>query len=309
MKYELKQTMLECLSAVIIIAITIISELKTPQKEQMMNRTKTLVTLLVTAIILMGFVPATGGKLQQQLAQESTLEKIIKSGTIRVGMDVFVPWAMKDKKGELIGFEIDVARQLADDMGVKVEFVPTKWSGIIPALLAGKFDIIIGGMGVTPQRNLKINFTNPYYYSNQGLLANLQKSKGFSISDFNNPDVTLVARLGSTAAIAARKNFPEAKLLLFDDEPAAVQEVRNGRVHAMIAAQPLPAHMAADAPDLLISYNQQLMKEPIAFGLRKSDFDTMNFFNNWIEITKSKGWIEERYSYWFLSRDWKYMVK
>ena len=280
------------------------------KKEQMMNRNEILVSILTAAIILTGFtLPAIGGELQQKLARESTLERIISRGTIRVGMDVFVPWAMKDKKGELIGFEIDVARQLADDMGVKVEFVPTKWSGIIPALLAGKFDIIIGGMGVTPQRNLKINFTNPYYYSNQGVLANLQKSKGFSIADFNNPDITLVARLGSTAALAAKKNFPKAKLLLFDDEPSAVQEVRNGRAHAMVASQPLPAHMAADNPELLISYNQQLMKEPIAFGLRKSDFDTMNFFNNWIELVKSKGWIEERYAYWFLSRDWQKQIK
>ncbi|MBW2328882.1 MAG: transporter substrate-binding domain-containing protein [Deltaproteobacteria bacterium] len=275
-----------------------------------MNRGKIFVHVLVVAIMLLVLVfPATGGELQQKLVKESTIDQISRRGTIRVGMDVFVPWAMKDKKGELIGFEIDVAKQLAEDMGVKVEFVPTKWSGIIPALLAGKFDVIIGGMGVTPQRNMKINFTNPYYYSNQGVLANVEKSKGFVLADFNSPDVNLAARLGSNAALAAKKNFPKAKLRLFDDEPAAVQEVRNGRVHAMVASQPLPAHMAADTPDLLVSYNEQLMKEPIAFGVRKGDFDTVNFFNNWIEMVKSKGWIEERYAYWFLSRNWKDLVQ
>ena len=275
-----------------------------------MNRGKIFVHVLVIVIMLLLLVfPATGGELQQKLVKESTIDQITRRGTIRVGMDVFVPWAMKDKKGELIGFEIDVAKQLAEDMGVKVEFVPTKWSGIIPALLAGKFDVIIGGMGVTPQRNMKINFTNPYYYSNQGILANLEKSKGFVLADFNSPDVNLAARLGSNAALAAKKNFPKAKLRLFDDEPAAVQEVRNGRVHAMVASQPLPAHMAADTPDLLVSYNEQLMKEPIAFGVRKGDFDTVNFFNNWIEMVKSRGWIEERYAYWFLSRNWKDLVQ
>ena len=274
-----------------------------------MNR-KFFVHALVITTMLLGIVfPAVGGELQQKLVKESTIDQITRRGTIRVGMDVFVPWAMKDKKGELIGFEIDVAKQLAEDMGVKVEFVPTKWSGIIPALLAGKFDVIIGGMGVTPQRNMKINFTNPYYYSNQGVLANVEKSKGFVLADFNSPDVNLAARLGSNAALAAKKNFPKAKLRLFDDEPAAVQEVRNGRVHAMVASQPLPAHMAADTPDLLVSYNEQLMKEPIAFGVRKGDFDTVNFFNNWIELVKSKGWIEERYAYWFLSRNWKDLVQ
>ena len=60
---------------------------------------------------------------------------IQKRGTLKVGMSTFVPWAMRDKKGDLIGFEIDVATKLAKDMGVEVEFVPTAWSGIIPALL------------------------------------------------------------------------------------------------------------------------------------------------------------------------------
>ena len=275
-----------------------------------MNRGKIFVHGLIVTVMVLGIcLAAVAGELQQKLVKEGTLDQIARRGTIRVGMDVFVPWAMKDKKGELIGFEIDVARQLAEDMGVKVEFVPTKWSGIIPALLAGKFDVIIGGMGVTPQRNMKINFTNPYYYTYQGILANEEKSKGFSLADFNSPDVTLAARLGSNAALAAKKNFPKARLRLFDDEPAAVQEVRNGRVHAMVASQPLPAHMAADNPELLVSYNEQLMKEPIAFGVRKGDFDTVNFFNNWIEMAKSRGWIQERFAYWFLSRNWKNQVQ
>ena len=121
------------------------------------------VMALTLVLGLCGF--ALAGKLQQQLAAESTLEQILKRGTMRVGMDTFVPWAMKDKTGKFVGFEIDVARRLAEDMGVKVEFVPTKWAGIIPALLTGKFDVVIGGMGIRPKRALKVNFTIPYDYS------------------------------------------------------------------------------------------------------------------------------------------------
>ena len=117
------------------------------------------VFVLVLGLGLGGSVSA--GKLQSQLTQESTLEQIMKRGALRVGMDTFVPWAMKDKTGKFVGFEIDVARQLAEDMGVKVEFVPTKWAGIIPALLTGKFDVLIGGMGIRTKRALKVNFTIP----------------------------------------------------------------------------------------------------------------------------------------------------
>lgn len=249
------------------------------------------------------------GEVQQKLVGESAIEQIVKRGTLRVGMDVFVPWAMKDKKGELVGFEIEVAQQLAKDMGVKVEFVPTKWSGIIPSLLAGKFDVIIGGMTVTPERNLKINFTNPYYFTGQGLLAHKKMTEGMTLEDFNRPGITLAARLGSTAALAAKERFPKATLRLFDDEPAAVQEVRNGRVHAMVAGEPLPAHSAAMAPDLLKVYPEQLMREPISFGIRKGDVDALNFFNNWIEIVKGRGWIDQRYHYWFGTTQWQSLVQ
>jgi len=275
----------------------------------MKRHSATLPLLLILVLISTTGMMAQAGDLHNKLAAESAIEQIAKRGIIRVGMDIFVPWAMKDKKGELIGFEIDVAKQLAKDMGVKIEFIPTKWSGIIPSLMTEKFDVIIGGMSVTPTRNLKINFTNPYYYSEQALLANKKMATGFELKDFNNPKVTIAARLGSTAAIAAKRHFPEAELRLFDDEPAAVQEVRNGRVHAMVSSQPLPAHTAADYPETLVSYNVSLMNEPICFGIKKGDVDTLNFFNNWIEIVRSKGWIQDRHKYWFLSKDWKSQVE
>ncbi len=275
-----------------------------------MYRKRIFAPLILTCLLIVStaFI-AAAGDLSKKLAAESTIEKISRNGVIRVGMDIFVPWAMKDKKGELIGFEIDVAKQLAQDMGVKIEFIPTKWSGIIPALITGKFDVIIGGMSVTPQRNLKVNFTKPYYYSDQALLANKKMAAGFKLEDFNNPDVTIAARLGSTAAIAAKRHFPKAQIRLFDDEPAAVQEVRNGKVHAMVSAQPLPAHTAVDYPETLVSYDVSLMREPICFGVRKGDVDTLNFFNNWIEIVQSKGWIQDRHKYWFLTKDWQNLIK
>ena len=252
---------------------------------------------------------AQAGEMQRKLVAESAIEQAVARGTLKVGVDVFVPYVMKDKNGKLIGLEVDIAEQLAKDMGIKVEFVPTKWSGIIPSLIAGKFDLIIGGMTLTTERNLKINFTMPYYYTGQGLLANSKLTEGFQLEDFNKPEVTLAARLGSTAAEAAKAKFPKATLRLFDDEPAAVQEVRNGRAHGMVAGEPLPVQKAAAEPELLKAYPDQLMKEPIAIGLRKGDADSLNFLNNWIEINRGKGWIDERYRYWFGSTAWQSLVQ
>jgi polar amino acid transport system substrate-binding protein len=265
--------------------------------------------LLICVFVLSLATGTFAGEIQRKLSAESAVEDIAKRGVIKVGMDVFVPWAMKDKKGELIGFEIDIAKKLATDMGVKAEFVPTKWSGIIPALITGKFDVLIGGMTITTQRNMKINFTRPYYYTEQALMSNKKKAAGFKVEDFNRPDVTIAARLGSTAAIAAKQRFPKAKIRLFDDEPAAVQELRNGNVHGMVAGQPLPASMAIDYPDTIMVYDEVMMLEGIGIGVRKGDNDTLNLINNWIEINRNNGWIQSKYNYWFKSKDWKSLIE
>jgi polar amino acid transport system substrate-binding protein len=276
----------------------------------MMRKQFYVSAIVLVCVFVLGLAASTSaGENQRKLAAESAIEQIAKRGVIKVGMDVFVPWAMKDKKGELIGFEIDIAKKLAKDMGIKIEFVPTKWSGIIPSLITGKFDVLIGGMTITTQRNLKINFTRPYYFTEQGLMAHKKKAAGFKVSDFNRSDVTIAARLGSTAAVAAKQQFPKAKLRLFDDEPAAVQELRNGNVHAMVSAQPLPSSTALEYPDTIMVYDEVMMLEAIGIGVRKSDNDTLNLINNWIEINRNNGWIQGRYAYWFKSKDWKSLIE
>ncbi len=274
------------------------------------SRTSTLIVLM--SVLVLGLAgSAIAGKLQQELVQESAVEQIMKRGILKVGMSTFVPWAMKDKTGKLIGFEIDMATRLAEDMGVKVEFVPTKWAGIIPALLTGKFDVIIGGMSVRPDRNLKVNFTIPYDYAGQSLVANKKLATGFSsLQDFNRPDVVIATRLGSTAADAAKRFMPNAKKRLFDDEAQVIQEVLNGKAHAAVASAPLPAFQALKFPDrLFLPFQRTFTKEPIGFALRKGDYDTLNYFNNWIRVIEAKGWLAERKHYWFETRDWEGMLK
>ncbi|NCD24258.1 MAG: transporter substrate-binding domain-containing protein [Deltaproteobacteria bacterium] len=240
------------------------------------------------------------------------LDGIQQRGVLRVGFDTFVPWAMKDKNGEYIGFETDVARRLAQDMGVQVEFVPTKWSGIIPALLTGKFDIIIGGMGILPSRNLKVNFSRPYEYSGMSMVASRKLAPDMStLADFDKPEVTLAVKTGATSVAAAKKHMPRATLRMFDDEAQALQEVLNGRAHAMVASAPFPEQQAIRHRDALyLPLNgETFTKEPIGFAIRKGDVDFLNFLDNWIAVTESEGWLAERHAYWFRTMDWETKIK
>ncbi len=254
---------------------------------------------------------APAATLQQQLVQESTVEKIVKNGVLRVGMDTFQPWAMKDKTGTFIGFEIDVATRLAEDMGVKVEFVPTAWSGIIPALLTGKFDVIIGGMGILPKRALKVNFTQPYDFSGMSIVAHKEKAEGFSsLEDFNKADVEVAVKLGTSAVAAAQKYLPKATLRMFENETQTYQELRNGNVHAVVGSAPRPAYEALQYSDTLyLPLKGTFTKEPIGFALRKGDPDSLAFFNSWITGVWLEGWLKERHDYWFETREWADQVE
>jgi polar amino acid transport system substrate-binding protein len=266
--------------------------------------------IAVAAFAVAALVAPMAAKAQdarQGLAASSAIEEIKKRGTLRVGLSTFVPWAFRAKSGEIIGYEVDVAKKLAEDMGVKAEFVPTAWDGIIPALLAGQFDFIIGGMTITPARNLTVNFTAPYSATGVDVVASKKLAGNFKThADFDKPTVTLVARRGTSAAATAQRMFPKATLRLFDDDAPALLEVQNDRAHAWVSTVPKPAFAALDNPGALFRpFPDILVKQADAMAVRKGDPDALNFLNNWIQNRTLDGWLEERQAYWFKAREWK----
>lgn len=240
-------------------------------------------------------------------ANTDNLDKISERGTLRVGMSTFVPWAMRNTQGELIGFEIDVAKRLAKDSGWKVEFVPTAWDGIIPALLANKFDVIIGGMSITEARAKSVLFSSPYSHSGVQVAASKTLADGFSsFDDFNSRRVKIAARRGAFTVQVARETFPKAKILQFDDDAQAFQEVLNGNAHAVIASSPKPEHEVIKHQDaLFLPFTERLSKGNEAFAVRLGEEDKKAFFDNWIEQRTQDGWLAERYEYWFATLDWQ----
>ena len=257
-------------------------------------------TAITTLLALAVSLPA--------LASETpNLDKINERGSLRVGMSTFVPWAMRNKQGDLVGFEIDVAKRLAEDSGWKVEFVPTAWDGIIPSLLSKKFDVIIGGMSITEARAKSVLFTEPYSHSGVQLAANKELAEGFTqISDFDSRRVKIAARRGAFTVQVARETFPKAKVLQFDDDAQAFQEVLNGNAHAVIASSPKPEHETIkNADTLFIPFEERLSKGNEAFAVRLGETDKAEFFNEWIKARTEDGWLKERYEYWFSTLDWQ----
>ena len=268
-----------------------------------MKKLASMLAILVLAICAAS--PALAEK------QQSMIDEVVDRGVMRVGVSSFVPWTMLDKNGEYIGFEVDVAKRLARDLGVDIQLVPTKFSGIIPALLADKFDIIVGSVSVTPERNLKGNFSIPYDYAAIEAVANRQKTAGLKFpADYDRPEVIIAVRSGSTPALVAKKIFPNATIRAFDDEAPAVQDVISGRSHLMLSSAPLPAFESLKNPDVLYQpTTEALSRQPVGFVIRKGDVDSLNVLDNWIRMAEEEGWLKDRRDYWFRSRDWEGQVR
>ncbi len=242
-----------------------------------------------------------------QAREQETIDKIIERGVLRVGFSSFIPWAMQNKEGEYIGFEIDVARRLAKDLGVELQLVPTNWDGIVPALLSGKFDVVIGGMGATVQRGLSVNFTVPYDYVLMQVVTHKEKGAHIkTFADLNSKDSIIALRTGSSAAFLAKTQIPNASTRFFNDEAPAVEEVLSGRAHAFISAKPLPSLVLAKNPDTLSQpFEITTYREPISFAVRKNEWNTLNVFDTWIRQMHGLGWLKERSDYWFSNTEWQ----
>jgi polar amino acid transport system substrate-binding protein len=241
------------------------------------------------------------------LLAEDTLMAIQKRGVLRIGTDPgYMPFELINKKGELIGFDIDLAEEMAKAMNVKLEIVSTAWDGIIPSLMTDKFDVIMGGMTVTQERNLTINFSEPYLLIGQSILLKKDLAGEVqSYKDLNDPKYTVSGKIGTTGEIATKKLISKAKYISFDTEQEGVMEVVNGKVDAFIYDLPFNAIAANQkGQGQIVHLDQPFTKEPLAWGIRRSDPDFVNWLNNFMSQLKYDGKFDKIYNKWFKDDAW-----
>ena len=243
-----------------------------------------------------------------ELAKKSTIEKILKRGELRVGFESgYVPFEMTNKKGKFIGFDMDYARRLAKDMGVKFVPVNTAWDGIIPALMTDKFDIIMGGMTITQERNLKINFADPYIVVGQTILLN-KKHEGTvkDYRDLNDPKYILTSRMGTTGEQSIKRMIPRATYKGFESEAEAGLEVINGKADALVYDLPFCGFLyGSQGKGKTVFLSEPFTFEPLAWAINKGDPDFLNFLNNFLRQTKGDGFYEMLFNKWIIGTDWK----
>ncbi len=246
------------------------------------------------------------------LAQTSALDAIQKSGQLRVGFDSgYIPFEMTSKKGRFIGFDIDLAKAMAKAMKVKFVPVNTDFDGIIPALLTNKFDIIISGMTATQERNLQINFADPYFYAGQAVLMNSKYAGTItSYRQFNDPKYKVVSKLGTTGEMAVKRLLPKAEYKSFEKEADAALEVMNGNADAYVYDYPvLKQIMHKQGSNNIVMLEERFTYEPLAFGIKRGDPDFLNWLNNFMRQVRNDGTYDRIFKRWFESKAWYKQVQ
>jgi len=235
-----------------------------------------------------------------------TLATILKRGVLRVGVAPAEPFVMRDARGELAGFSVDLARTFAEDLGVQVAFVPTTWSQIVPDLMGNHFDVIFSGLWITPARALVMNFTESTSVEAVHLVAGKPLAAAMKTrEDFNRPDVRIVVYAGTIQEGLAARLFPRAQVLKVDGDADQITPVIEGKAHAALLTTPTPDLVVRTAPDqLFLPSGSALQSTATAAAIRKGDPDFLNYLNSWLAFQRQSGFVDERTNYWFKSAEW-----
>jgi len=210
-----------------------------------------------------------------------------KRDELVVGLEPeFPPFESKNEKGEYVGFDVDLARELAKDLGKDLRIEEMAWDSLPTALATGKIDVIISGMTATEERAKSRSFTEPYYHTTLCFLVNAK-------SGIEKPDDVhgkrLAVKLGTTGDIQAQKKFADAKIVKFDSESACALEVVSGRADAFLYDRHSILRHHHNHPDATRVILEPISEEPYAMAVRLGDTAFVERLNRFIRDVKADG--------------------
>jgi len=236
-----------------------------------------------------------------EIFEASALNQVIKRNKLIVGMEVkYFPFEFADKDGKPIGFDVDIAKLIAKELGVEIEIKDMDWTGLIPALQSGKVDMIISGMTRTLDRTKTVSFTEPYFET--GLCALLSKQKAPGIRDVKELDATnriIAVKTGTTGDLVSSKLFPKSQINRFKDESACAREVAVGRADAFIYDQISIAKHLKENSQTTHAILKPFTYEPFGIAIRKGDHDFLGWLNLFLSTVRKDGRYDEIYRKYF----------
>jgi len=232
---------------------------------------------------------------------QDTLNAVVKKGELVVGtFDFFPPWGFRDAQNNIVGMDVDIAKELAGDDVLKVKLtlvpVPTTQDRI-NFLLSGKIDVAISNFTATLPRSKAITFSEPYVIDGIGGIYR-KEAKIKNWSDLNGKKVAVTT--GSTGEILLKKEAPKAIVQQYDQASTALLAVQQGKADAQIEDYTYTVYHAGRDPKKGLDFiKQPLAFQPYSFGVRKFDQEWLNYINFFIYRLHQSGKMKELYKKWF----------
>ncbi len=271
-------------------------------------KAKKWIIVFISLLLFLGGCAQTNSSTANASASASpVIDRILQRGELVVGMaGNMPPLNMTTKKGDLIGYEVDLAQAMAAAMGVKAKMEIIPFGELLTALRTGKIDIILSNMTITPGRNLKVAFVGPYFTSGKAFLTKINTiALADEPEDIDAKKTRLVALKGSTSEAFVEKVLPGATLITAKDYDEAVEMVLQDKVHAMVADYPICVVSVFRYPNKgLLSVVTTLTYEPIGVGVPAGDPLLVNWVENFMGIAEKTGLLEELKRKWLLNADW-----
>ena len=179
-----------------------------------MTKSRVYIGLVLALTLLSACAHWTGRAVKEPAAP--VIDRILKRGELVVGTSGNMPpFNMTTKQGELIGLDVDLSKYMAAAMGVKLRLVTMSFFELLPALEAGKVDMILSSITITPERNLKVAFVGPYFVTGKSFLTKRQTIASVKDGSYlNKPNITLAALKDSTSQTFVENAKAKARIVL-----------------------------------------------------------------------------------------------
>ena len=262
-----------------------------------MKKIMKLVSLLILiATLVTGCAPKETSKVNEVASGENQ--------TLIMGLDdTFAPMGFRNEKGEIVGFDIDLAKEVGKRLNMDIQFQPIDWSMKETELNAGNIDLIWNGYTITKERKEKVNFSEPYL-ANAQIIITLADSTIETIADLNGKVVATQAESSSLDAARAQEGFidslKDGALIEYATFTEVFNDLESGRSDAIIADEVLARyHMKNKGAEKYKVLVENLGPEEFGIGMRKDDTELLKNINDTLYEMRNDGTYDEIYAKWF----------
>ncbi|MGC3939714.1 transporter substrate-binding domain-containing protein [Roseobacter sp. EG26] len=234
---------------------------------------------------------------------QSALNEILNGGVLKVGTTGdWNPMSVRDPAtNSYVGYDIDVMTQLAADLGVELEMVPTDWKTLVNGVVAGNYHMT-GSASISPARLKAAGYSDSYIDVEILPFTTEDKAERFGEWEtINKGDVKVATTLGTTFEKSVRSWFPDAEIVVVEAPARGFQEVLSGRADVFITSNIEGSTLLTKFPNLRqIGVSNSRAPTPIAMLLPQTDQVWINYVNSWIELKKKQGFFETTAEKWGL---------